>query len=33
MKNVKEGCMFLEVQSNNENICYLCRYPNKIESD
>ncbi|XP_061191434.1 uncharacterized protein LOC133199606 isoform X2 [Saccostrea echinata] len=33
MKNVKEGCMFLEVQSNIENICYVCRYPNRIESD
>ena len=27
------GCIFLEVQDNNEQMCYVCRYLNKLESD
>lgn len=27
------GCVFLEVQNDNELMCYVCRYPNKLESD
>lgn len=33
IKTIKEGCMFLEVQSNHDITCYVCRFPNKLESD
>lgn len=33
IKTIKEGCMFLEVQSNHDITCYVCRFPDKLESD
>lgn len=33
IEKIKEGCMFLEVQNDNANTCYVCRFPNKLEGD
>lgn len=31
LKNIKDSCMFLHIQSTNKS--YICRFPNRLEGD